>query len=191
MFKTLTAKFVSIFLLSSLLAGCGFHFRGEYFVPEDIATMSLTSFDQYSTLTRLVDNELQLNGINLVPPSATVPNLHLMSESVGERTLSLYQNSRAAEKELTYRARYRVTVPNQEPRVFSSQVTRSYLDNPLTVLAKSVERDQIEDEMRAQATYQIIRQLARLKDNPELIAPATDVEIDFDQTDDTVAESVQ
>ncbi|MFA0252535.1 LPS assembly lipoprotein LptE, partial [Vibrio sp. 10N.261.45.A4] len=38
-----------------------------------------------------------------------------------------------------------------------------YLDNPLTALAKSVERDMIEDEMRKQAARQIIRQLARLR----------------------------
>ncbi|MGV2841391.1 luciferase, partial [Vibrio cyclitrophicus] len=40
-----------------------------------------------------------------------------------------------------------------------------YLDNPLTALAKSVERDMIEDEMRKLATSQILRQMARLKAN--------------------------
>jgi LPS-assembly lipoprotein len=37
----------------------------------------------------------------------------------------------------------------------------------LTALAKSVERDMIEDEMRKLASSQIIRQMARLKANIE------------------------
>ena len=44
----------------------------------------------------------------------------------------------------------------------STSVSRSYLANSLTALAKSVERDMLEDEMR-KLTDQIIRQLACLK----------------------------
>lgn len=163
-----TPSFVSIkaiilLFMTTLLVGCGFQFRDEYLIPEDIATLSLTSFDQYASLTREVSNELRMNGIEIVAPSAAIPNIHLISESVGERTLSLYQNSRAAEKELTYLANYRVVIPNEGTKTFVTQVNRSFLDNPLTALAKSVERDLIEDEMRQQAAKQIIRQLARLR----------------------------
>jgi LPS-assembly lipoprotein len=129
--------------MTTLLVGCGFQFRDEYLIPEDISTLSLTSFDQYASLTREVSNELRMNGIEIVAPSAAIPNIHLISESVGERTLSLYQNSRAAEKELTYRANYRVVIPNEGTKTFATQVNRSFLDNPLTALAKSVERDLI------------------------------------------------
>lgn len=155
----------SVFLLFtvSALSACGYHLRGNYLVPEEISQISLTSFDQYSQLTRNVDGELRLNDIKIVSPSATVANLHLINESVSERTLSLYQNSRAAEKELTFRTSYRVTVPNLGIKSYSTTVTRNYLDNPRTALAKSVERDLIEDEMRKQAATLIIRQMARLK----------------------------
>ncbi|OEF83118.1 hypothetical protein B003_08885 [Vibrio breoganii 1C10] len=150
-------------LIASLLSGCGFHFRGSYLVPEEVSSMSLTSYDDYAQFTRDVKTELRQNGIQLVTPAANVTNIHLLTESISERTLSLYQNSRAAEKELTLRASYRVVVPDVGTRTFSTQVNRSYLDNPLTALAKSVERDMIEDEMRKQAARQIIRQLARLR----------------------------
>jgi LPS-assembly lipoprotein len=101
--------------------------------------------------------------VDIVPPASDVPNLHLVSEGIGERTLSLYQNTRAAEKEITFRASYRVTVPDVGSKTYSTSVTRSYLDNPLSALAKSVERDMIEDEMRKLAATQIVRQMARLK----------------------------
>ncbi|MDE1308954.1 LPS assembly lipoprotein LptE [Vibrio aestuarianus] len=158
-------KLISVLALTTLLSACGFHLRGDYSVPEELHRMSLTSYDQYSTFTRMVKNQLRVTEIELVSPAKDVPNLHLLSEGVGERTLSLYQNTRAAEKELTFNTSYRVTVPDVGTKVFSTSVTRSYLDNPLTALAKSVERDMIEDEMRKVAASQILRQMARLKAN--------------------------
>ncbi|EEX35291.1 MULTISPECIES: LPS-assembly lipoprotein LptE [Vibrio] len=163
LFSISTIKLTSVVLAASLLSACGFHLRGDYSIPEDLDTMSLTSYDQYSTFTRMMKAQLRMSEIEVVPPSDNIPNLHLASEGVGERTLSLYQNTRAAEKELTFRASYRVTIPELGSKTFSTSVTRSYLDNPLTALAKSVERDMIEDEMRKLAATQIIRQMARLK----------------------------
>ncbi|MCG7499465.1 LPS assembly lipoprotein LptE [Vibrio sp. Of7-15] len=161
-------------------ASCGFHLRGNYLLPEELTELSLTSFDQYGDLTRDVRDQFRLHGINEVPPSPTTPNLHLISESTSSQTLSLYQNSRAAEYELTYTARYRVVVPEKENQTYTTSVNRSYLDNPLTALAKSVERDLITSEMREQAARQILRQMARLK------APLEEENNDFNITTETV-----
>ena len=158
-------KVTIVVLTVSLLSACGFHLRGDYSVPEELNKISVTSYDQYSTFTRMMKSQLRINDVEIVPPAENTPNLHIISESVRERTLSLYQNTRAAEKELTFRASYRVTIPDLGAKTFSTSVTRSYLDNPLTALAKSVERDMIEDEMRKLATSQILRQMARLKAN--------------------------
>ncbi|EKO3487902.1 luciferase [Vibrio fluvialis] len=158
-----TFKLSLVVLTATLLSACGFHLRGDYDVPEELSTMSLTSYDQYSSFTRFVKGQLRLNEIKLVQPAEDIPNLHLLGESTGERTLSLYQNTRAAEIELTFSASYRVTIPEQGEKIFSTSVTRSYLDNPLAALAKSVERDMIVDEMRKLAASQIVRQMARLK----------------------------
>ena len=161
-------------------ASCGFHLRGNYLLPEELTELSLTSFDQYGDLTRDVRDQFRLHGINEVPPSPTTPNLHLISESTDSQTLSLYQNSRAAEYELTYTATYRVVVPEKENQTYTTSVNRSYLDNPLTALAKSVERDLITSEMREQAARQILRQMARLK------APLEEENNDFNITTETV-----
>lgn len=151
-----------VVLMALATASCGFHLRGNYMLPDDIAKLSLTSFDQYGQLHRQVKSQFQLHGIEPVAPSSRVPNLHLISESTGERTLSLYQNARAAEYELTYTVRYRIVVPEKGSQTYTTRVNRTFLDNPLTALAKSVERDMIEQEMREQAARQIMRQLARL-----------------------------
>ncbi|MBJ2146232.1 luciferase [Vibrio sp. IB15] len=167
-------KVTIVVLTVSLLSACGFHLRGDYSVPEELNKISVTSYDQYSTFTRMMKGQLRMNDVEIVPPSENTPNLHIISESVGERTLSLYQNTRAAEIELTFYASYRVTIPDLGSKTFSTSVTRSYLDNPLTALAKSVERDMIEDEMRKLATSQILRQMARLKAN--IAADSMDLE---------------
>ncbi|CAH6797339.1 LPS-assembly lipoprotein RlpB precursor (Rare lipoprotein B) [Vibrio chagasii] len=167
-------KVTIVVLTVSLLSACGFHLRGDYSVPEELNKISVTSYDQYSTFTRMMKGQLRMNDVEIVPPAENTPNLHIISESVSERTLSLYQNTRAAEIELTFYASYRVTIPDLGSKTFSTSVTRSYLDNPLTALAKSVERDMIEDEMRKLATSQILRQMARLKAN--IAADSMDLE---------------
>ncbi|MBD1555837.1 luciferase [Vibrio sp. S9_S30] len=159
--RTLRASIVLV--LATVLSACGFQFRDTYFLPEELSEISFTSFDSYSPLTRYVRAELDLNGVDTVAPREDIPNLHLTRESNSERTLSLYQNSRAAEYELTYTASYRVTVPDMGSQSFTTTVNRSFLDNPLTALAKSTEKEMIIDEMRKQAARQILRQMARLK----------------------------
>ncbi|ABU70210.1 LPS assembly lipoprotein LptE [Vibrio campbellii] len=156
-------KLPVVLVLAGLLSACGFHLRGEYSVPEELHTMSFTSYDEYSPLTRYIRAQLELNKVDLVKPSSNTPNLHLSEATIDERTLSLYQNSRAAEKELTYVVKYRVTIPGFGAKDFTTTVNRNYLDNPLTALAKSVERDVIEDEMRQQAAGQMMRQLGRVR----------------------------
>ncbi|MFC3022600.1 LPS assembly lipoprotein LptE [Vibrio zhugei] len=158
-------KLSLVLVLTTLLSACGFHLRGDYDVPDALSTMSFTSYDEYSTLTRIVHRQLRMNSIDIVPPATDVPNLNLDSESTTERTLSLYQNTRTAERELTYQVNYTVTIPDIGDRKFTTSVTRSYLDNPLSALAKSVEQDKLENEMRHTAANQIIRQMARLKAN--------------------------
>lgn len=178
---------ICLLLAATLLSGCGFHLRGDYDIPEELSVMSLTSNDQYSPFTRMVRGQLRMNEIQIVAPASHIPNLHLNGESISERTLSLYQNTRAAEKELTFTTSYRVTIPDVGSKTLSTSVTRSYLDNPLTALAKSAERELIVDEMRKLAASQIIRQMARLKasfaDNEVINEPLSDNDNTPDNSD--------
>ncbi|BBC39664.1 hypothetical protein FA893_15630 [Photobacterium damselae subsp. piscicida] len=156
------SRFLMVTLLALATASCGFHLRGNYMLPEGIAKLSLTSFDPYGQLTRQVKSQFKMHGIQQVTPAKNVPNLNIVSESDGDRTLSLYQNNGRAEYELTYSVNYSVSIPNHGVENFTTRVTRTFLDNPLTALAKSVEEDELKQVMRQQAAQQIMRQLARL-----------------------------
>ena len=162
-FPVFSFKLLVALLIAGTLSACGFHLRSTYLIPEEITEISVTSFDPYSKLTRDIEAQLRLNKINIVQPAENIANLHLINESTTSRTLSLYQNSSAAEIELIYTANARIVMPNVGTKIFSTVVNRNYLDNPQTALAKSTEKAMLQDEMRAQAASQIIRQMARLK----------------------------
>ncbi len=156
-------KILLITVVAFATTACGFHLRGSYNLPEEIQTLSVTSFDIYGNLTREMKSQLRLHHIRLVKPAEKISNLHLNSESYGESTLSLYQNSRIAEKQFSYNVSYAVSVTGKGTYNFSTSLNRTYLDNPLTALAKSVEEEMLAQEMRVEATKQIMRQLGRLK----------------------------
>lgn len=160
MFRSLRTLLVVVAALAT--ASCGFHLRGSYNLPDEIQKLSVTSFDRYGKLTREMKTQLRLHDIDVIPPAQSIANLHLKSESYGENTLSLYQNSRVAEKQFAYTVSYSVTVPEKGSYNFSTSLSRTYLDNPLTALAKSVEEEMLAQEMRVEATKQIMRQLARM-----------------------------
>ncbi|MCL9782824.1 LPS assembly lipoprotein LptE [Vibrio sp. S4M6] len=158
-------KFVTVLFSALLLSACGFHLRGDYSVPAELSKMSVTSYDQYSVLTRDVKNQLRLSKVDLVAPAKDIPNLYIMSESTGTTTLSLYQNTQTAEQQLKITVSYQVTIPDLGSKVFTTTVTRTYLANSLAALAKSVEVDMLENEMRKTAAERILTQMSRLKAN--------------------------
>jgi len=158
-------KFFTVLFSALLLSACGYHLRGDYSVPTELNKMSVTSYDQYSVLTRDVKNQLRLNKVDLVPPAENIPNLYIMSEGTGTQTLSLYQNTQTAEQQLKMTVSYQVTIPDLGSKVFTTTVTRTYLANSLAALAKSVEVDMLENEMRKTAAERILTQMSRLKAN--------------------------
>ncbi|CAH0538995.1 LPS assembly lipoprotein LptE [Vibrio marisflavi] len=182
---------LSIVLFSALLlSACGFHLRGDYSVPAELNKMSVTSYDQYSVLTRDVKNQLRLSKVDLVSPAEDIPNLYIMSESTATQTLSLYQNTQTAEQQLKMTVSYQVTIPELGSKTFTTTVTRTYLANSLAALAKSVEVDMLENEMRKTAAERILTQMSRLKANIRAgsMTLADDSEVD-NQTNSTAEQN--
>lgn len=148
--------------LTFMLSACGWHLREKYTVPTSMQQLSITSFDKYSELHRLLKNELILRDINIKTPNAKIANIYLANESFTTNTISQFPTARTAELQLNYKIDYQVTLPNQEIREFTVSNYRHYFDNPLSALAKSREKNKVKSELRSQAVDQIIRQLARL-----------------------------
>ncbi|WP_298772006.1 LPS assembly lipoprotein LptE [uncultured Shewanella sp.] len=160
--RIITTIFSLIILLS---AGCGFRLQGNYQLPTQLETLSLTSPDQYSELTRLMKERLRLNQVNLVPPAKDVATLRIIKDSLERMVLSVYPTGSVAEYDLTYTVFYAVQLPDEESQPFTVEIHREYLDNPSAALAKSRERSLLLKEMRVQAADQIIQQLSSIESN--------------------------
>ena len=66
-------KVTIVVLTVSLLSACGFHLRGDYSVPEELNKISVTSYDQYSTFTRMMKGQLRMNCLLYTSPSPRDP----------------------------------------------------------------------------------------------------------------------
>ncbi|MDF0533860.1 LPS assembly lipoprotein LptE [Shewanella sp. A32] len=152
--------FTALALVMMICAGCGFHLQGSYSIPPQLKTLSLTTPDQYSELSRLVQDRLRLHNISVKPASDTLPRLTLMKDSLERSTLSIYPTGNVAEYELIYRVYFSVAMPGNEAQSFTAEVRRDYQDDPRTALAKSREMDLLVKEMRSQAADYIIQTLA-------------------------------
>ncbi|MFD0707206.1 LPS assembly lipoprotein LptE [Photorhabdus akhurstii] len=141
-------------------AGCGFHLRGTTQVPPELKKLQLTSSDPYGPLARSVRQQLRLNNVTILEDgSADIPILKLIGSSENKDTVSVFQDGKAAERQLTLYVDAQVIMPDGSVYPLRSRVDRSFFDNPLEALAKDAENEIINQEMREQAARGLVRQL--------------------------------
>jgi len=146
---------------------CGYHLRGSSasntLVPNDLQTLTLSSYDQYGPLTRAVRQELRLNDMTIVkdsdPKSRNLPSLRITGATEGQETVSVFQDGTTAEYQLVLDVHAAVLTPGKDLYPIDIRIFRSYFDNPLTALAKDNESDIIQQEMRQQAAEQLVRRM--------------------------------
>lgn len=155
----LTALLALTLLVS---AGCGFHLKGDYLIPETLQTLRLESSDEYGELHRLVGDRLRLSDIEVVE-SDSAPRLWLGDDNLERSTLSLFPSGQVAEYELIYSVKFAVGFQGKPSQSFDLEIRRDYLDDPRTALAKNRELDLLLKEMRAEAADRIIRTLSSIK----------------------------
>ncbi|MBC8944306.1 LPS assembly lipoprotein LptE [Xenorhabdus indica] len=150
-------------------AGCGFHLRGTTQVPKELQTLQLSSSDPYGPLARAVRQQLRLNDVKIVEQaSASVPILKLLGSSENKDTVSVFQDGKAAERQLVLNVDAQVLMPNGSIYPLQARVDRAFFDNPLEALAKDAENELVQQEMREQAARQLIRQLLTVQSAEQL-----------------------
>lgn len=154
---------ISILILS-LLNGCGFRLKGQYYLPDSLQKIHLSSVNKFSPLTKQVENRLTQNQVDLIKKHApNIAELRILPEQFQRKTLSLFPNGQVAEYELIYLVRYQVTKPNQEPLLFNFELSREFQDDPNNALAKERERQLILSELRVLASDRILSQLMMIQ----------------------------
>lgn len=144
-------------------SGCGYHLRGTTNVPVELKTITLNSYDPYGPLTREVRNQLKLSDVTVVEMNTALnrklPELRLVGATLGQSTVSIFQDGKTAEYQLAMTVSAQVLMPGKDIYPISVTVFRSFFDNPLAALAKDAEQEIIQKEMREQAAQQLIRKL--------------------------------
>ncbi|MCF1427032.1 MAG: LPS assembly lipoprotein LptE [Shewanella sp.] len=161
--KALSSALLALVILIS--AGCGFQLQRSYQIPPQLTTLHLSSQDEYSELTRLVQERLRLSNVALVASDKDVADLRLIRDSLKRATLSLYPTGNVAEYELIYQVEFTVTLPGREPGYYNVEIRRDYLDDPRTALAKSREMELLTKEIRIQAADRIVQTLSSIEVN--------------------------
>ena len=158
------SKLLSISLILALITGCGFQLRGNYLLAPELQTIAFSSVDQYGELTRLVKQHLTINNVNLVQKSDdAIPQMRMLQDNLGRRTLSVFPNGQVAEYELIYTVRYQILIPGQDIQNFRFELNRDYQDDPDIALAKSRELSLMLREMRTEAANKILRDMASIQ----------------------------
>ncbi|MGX8873579.1 LPS assembly lipoprotein LptE, partial [Escherichia coli] len=81
----------------------GFHLQGKTQVPAELKTLYLSSGDPYGPLSRVMRQQLRLSGVQLVEtPKADIPVLKIVGSSENKETVSVYQDGKSAERQLTF-----------------------------------------------------------------------------------------
>ena len=165
-------KFLSHFLLLSslfslLLSGCGFQLRGlgTAQLPPSLATLRVVvqgSQAANDPLRLTMEDALRVQAGATITQAGDAPVLTLTRENIDSQVLTVDASGKVSGYLLRYEISFSLADINGEllaPQTLRLQ--RDYQFNPLNVLAKEQEEENLKRELRRDALYQIIRRLAR------------------------------
>lgn len=151
------------------MTGCGFHLRGQGTAAFPAALSSLRveiagSRQENDPLLVAVRDALRTQAKVDVRDQGELPVLLLQNERSETEALSLSTTGKALENLLKYEVSFQLldavggeTFPPQTIRL-----RRDYIFDPLNVIAKQKEEEELLRQMRRDAAQQIVRRLARV-----------------------------
>lgn len=154
----------TLFLVGAIttLSACGWHFKNNEVLPQDLRTLTFESADQHSDMSRILRSQLQLNDVRLVKGQEGIAKLRLVGTSSNSKVVSVFKQAREAEKLLTLNVQAIVDVPNKGAYPLEVSVHRTFFDDSRAALAKSAEQEMLMKDMYEQASRQLIIKMAGL-----------------------------
>ena len=151
-----------LFLFIALLAGCGFHLRGQVALPYSTLHISGPSASSVSNSLKRV---LRSSAVRLVDRQEDAELTLVILSDVREKSiLSLSAAGRAQEYELRQRLSYRIITAG-EPDLPAGEILsqRSISFNDAQVLAKESEENLLYRDMENDVVQQLLRRLQAAK----------------------------
>ena len=147
-----------------VLAGCGYHLRGQAPLPAMVATPYIDADDRYTPLYAALDERLRAAGAQPaadVASASAVIRLHV--DDTGRDLLSVTADNKPGEYEVYYAAEFSVTSGATELLARNQvRLTRDYGYDESAVLAKEHEEETLRVALAGEIADQILRRLAAL-----------------------------
>ena len=179
-------RFLLALVLTTTLAGCGFHLRNKLMLPADAAAVKVVSTAPYSELAKLLRRGLQSSGAVVADADSVddstdgvpVAQLQVVSERWGDLPIAIDAQGRAQEYSLRYAVIFvfrredgSVLVPQQV-----IELSRDYVSPPTDATGTTTEREILADELRREMSASIIRRIdsvvrAEIEKGGSLTAP--------------------
>lgn len=143
-----------------MVAGCGFHLRGNIEVPEALKTVYLSSENPVSGLTKRVRQSMRASGVTLAENSTQSPyTLYLHDERMEKRSISVDSIAAAAEFQLRQFASYEIRDSENRLLIGPLEVIseRNFQNDINNVVGKRDEERLIREEMQVHLAAQIMR----------------------------------
>lgn len=163
---------LGLMLLAGLIAvsGCGFHLRGskQAPMPAELAELRVQvsgGASSYDPLLNAMHNALRTQGGVAIAERGDAPLLTLFGERVENRVISVDASGKAREYMMRYEVSFRLNDAEGRALLAPQTVVRqkSYTFDPLNVLAKEREEQELRREAQREAAEQIVRRLARYR----------------------------
>jgi LPS-assembly lipoprotein len=147
-----------------LLGGCGFHLEGHIALPQSIRRPYIQAPDRQSDFVQSLRRQMLISGAHPVDlPGHATAVVHILSDRVTPRVLSVSAQNRPVEYQITYTVRFAVTAGGREllaPQQVSA--VRSYSFDESLLLAKEHEEAILRQAMGQDLADIVMRQLSRV-----------------------------
>jgi LPS-assembly lipoprotein len=166
-------RFVVCAALAALVAGCGFHLRGQASLPFETLYVGIPTGSLLGTeLKRNIVAGTRTKLVN--SPAEAQAVLDVVSEERGKTILSLNSDGRVREFQLRYRLIFRVHDTKGRDYLPQSEIrlTRDISFNDAQVLSKEAEELLLFRDMQSDMVQQILRRLSAAPAEPVAFEPA-------------------
>jgi len=156
------AILLTVIVLSLLSQGCGWRLRGQIDLPPGMEKTFLSGVDFYSELGVEIQARLQGAGAGLVQDkSAATAILHIVTNKIEKRVLSIDSSGRAGEYELSYLLVFRLMDQHGAVLVNDQTVTtlRELRFDPNNVLSTGDEEERLRKDMLQFSVRQMLNRL--------------------------------
>jgi LPS-assembly lipoprotein len=148
--------------LAILLAGCGFHLRGDVTYPPAMAVTYIDAKDTYTPFYQELKAALRAGGVRVTSELGTAGAVvHVLHDESGQRVLSVSARNTPNEYEVYYIVRYSLEIGGAEtlaPQQLS--LNRAYTYDERFVLGKGAESDLIRNSLADDLVGLVTRRLS-------------------------------